>query len=407
MTCSNELIRLSQIGVNAFWNEYLVKKNYYHIFGVTLTIESASFSVAAHGPLKTLHHKLFFLKWYLATILNILYILFTPSVPYKKNISLGPSPSHIKFFPQNAQVFRTGILNFRYLNYPHIISVLKFSEKLQGFYLAFKNYSIFLESSKQECKKRGESFAIFSRICNINRLRFADLILTYMALKKSSPNDVKTASQFQATSSFLSICKEMGLDFHYHGYQHGVFQDVSRSGTYYKLHFDEYTFLYQQSEGWFTHHLSGNGRCTFNYVLSKTKQDWIKLEKGACKKAIGFAEGDNTPFQVQIVNHLKKYCEKRDYMLVLYLHPNPNVSTMAPSGLAKDETVKYFHTERHFIIDLLVSQRSSLLMDYHNDLGTKILFLPDERDYVCVFSNPNVNVHPSLNGIDKVMDSLL
>lgn len=404
ITDSDIYRKLTNSAFRAFWNEYLVKVNCYRRRNLALSKSNVWFSVLALGPENRMKHRLWAIRWLVATLCNCLYLIVAPRVRASGPICLIPGVAALKYLDPERQVFRVGLHNFRSFKYPHILSVLTLLDICRGFGFALGGYGQFVKCCRNECQERGVDFEVFRRLCNIGYLRFADYILQYMALKKLGRVEVAIASQFEVNASFLSTYRDIGLDFSLVGYQHGLFELPPEPHQYVPIHFDEYHLLFRESEPWFVKYLLGNPDCVITYRRHTSHISWHTLERQSFDKVIAFAAQDSTPYDLKIIDTLLSYAEDTNALLLIYFHPNYRDFPL--QHRAESRNLKVFLRERHKNIDLLVTRYSTLAMDYRCGLGVKILFVPGS-DSVCIFESGNVPICRDLKQMQTVLTKLL
>ena len=391
-------------GGQAFWNEYLTKVNCYRRREVALSKDNAWFTVMHFGPEYRMKHRLMLFRWFVATLLNCLYLLIVPHVEASRVISLITGLADVKYLDPARQVFRVGLHNFRFFRYPHILSVLTLRELCAGFWYARKTYRKFLRSCRQECENRNTDFLVFHRLCNTGYFRFADYLLTYRVLKKLQPVEVGIASQLEVNASFLSTYRAAGLDILLVGYQHGLFEEPPSPHRYEPIGFDTYYMLYQESEAWFLRNMLGNTDCVIKYRDKATMISWQTLDRSGFDKVLAFAAQDSSPQDIEIIDAMLSYAEGANALVLLYSHPNyQNFPTQRWRNIVN---FRAFPHERHKNIDLLVTRYSTMAMDYRSSLGKSILFVPGS-DSMCILENDALNVCKDIKQLPHMLCKLL
>jgi len=396
--------KLTNSAFRAFWNEYLLKVNCYRRRSVPLSKPNAWFSIMAFGPEHGMKHRLWAIRWAVATLCNCVYLAIVPRAKASGAISLISNVTHLKYLGTGRQVFRVGLHNFRFLQYPHILSVLTLREQCGVAWRALGSLRQFLVSCRDECDKRGIDFKIFRRLCNIGYLRFADYTLQYMALKKLGRVEVAVANQFEVNASFLSTYRDIGLEFSLVGYQHGLFELPPEPHQYSPLHFDEYHLLFRESEPWFVKKLLSNPDCVIKYRKYTSHINWHILDRQSFDKVIAFAGQDSTPYDLKIIDTVLSYAEDRNALLLIYLHHNYRDFPL--QHRIESRNLKIFLRERHENIDLLITRYSTLAMDYRIGLGINVLFVPGS-DSVCIFENDTVPVCRDLRQFQTALTKFL
>ena len=404
MTDSDIFHKLTNSAFRAFWNEYLLKVNCYRRRSVPLSKSNAWFSVLALGPDNRMKHRLWAIRWLVATLCNCLYLIVAPRVRASGPISLIPSVIHLKYLDSGGEIYRVGLHNFRFHKYPHILSVLTILDKCRGLWCVLKHYKQFIISCRDECCERGVDFEIFRRLCNIGYLRFADYILQYMALKKFECVEVSIAGQFDLNASFLSIYRTTGLDFSLLGYQHGLFELPPEPHQYTPIYFDEYHLLFRESEPWFVNHFLDNPECVIKYRKHSAHINWHTLDHQSFDKVIAFAAQESTPYDLKIIDTVLSYAEDRNALLLIYLHSNYRDFFL--QHRIKSRNLKIFLRERHKNIDLLITRYSTLAMDYRTELGINVLFVPGS-DSVCILESGNMPICRDLTQMHTTLAKLL
>ena len=396
--------KLAYSAFPAFWNEYLVRVNCYRRRKIPLTKSNAWFSVMAFGPENRIIHRLRMIEWLAATFCNCLYLAIVPRVKASGAISLIPNVTDLKYLDPKRQVFRVGLYNFRFFQYPHILSVLTLFDKCRGCWHAFRKYGEFLKSCRLECEKRGVNFEIFCRLCNIGYLSFADYLLHYMALKKLGRVEVAIASQFEIYVSFLSTYRKIGLEFLLVGYQHGLFELPPEPHQYCPIHFDEYYFLFRESEPWFVKNFLSNPNCIIKHREHQSTITWKNVDREGFDKVLAYAAQDSLPYDLKIIDTLLFYAEDTNALLLIYFHPD--YGDFPLQHRTESRNLKVFLRERHKNIDLLITRYSTLAMEYRSGLGVKVMFVPG-NDSMCIFESGDVPICRDMEQIQTTLNRLL
>ncbi len=391
-------------GVQSFWNEYLIKVNCYRRRNLALSKSNAWFSVMAFGPEHRMQHRLRALRWLVATLCNSLYLLFAPGVEAGRSIALITHPRQLKHLDPEQQAFRVGLHNFRFFQYPHLLSVLTLREMGTGFWRARRDYGEFMRSCRRECEKRGVDWAVFRRLCNLGYLRFAGYVLSYLALKHLGEVEVATTVQLEACSSFLSTYRAAGLALKLVGHQHGLFELPPHPYQYEPIGFDTYYLRYTESETWFLKTMLSNRDCVIRHRAQASTIDWQTVDREGFNKVLAYAAQDTLPNDIANMDALLSYAEATNALLLLYLHPNfPDFPVQRWAG---SHNFRVSPQERHMNIDLLVTRYSSLAMDYRTGLGTRVLFAPG-TDSLCIFEDPDVAVCRNIDDLTSALTALL
>lgn len=405
MRLSSDLYaRLVERVFHSFWNEYLIKANCYRRRGVPLSKSNAWFSILAFGPEHRMKHRYRTLRWLVATLCNCVFLLIAPRTHAGQSISLITHPRHLSFIEPERPAFRVGLHNFRFFKYPHLLSTLTFREMCRGFWQARVSLGQALNACRRECAQRDVDFAVFRRLCNLGFFRYADYVLSYMALERLGRVEVATTVQFDAYLAWLSTYRDVGLGISLVGFQHGLFELPPPPHQYEPIGFDAYYLRYRESKRWFADNLSDNPNCEIEHHPRPSTIEWQTIDRAEFDKVLAYAAQESVPGDVKVIDTLLSYAEAANALVVLYLHPNYQgfpLERWNGSG-----SFRVFSRERHENIDLLVTRFSSMAMDYRLALGTKILFVPG-TDSLCIFEHEDITVCRDVNELASLLPALL